>query len=628
MKTSLSLLLVLLLASLSLTAKPKDLLDLGRYSDVKVSPNGNYIAAKFQTDDGRIRLWVRDFQKEKNKIVTPRNVTQGQWGEKNVTDFAWVNNEYIVIVADWGDEIKSLHMAKVKSLDPDAVLPVISDKGVNVIVDPIPGSSRYLVSNNESEKEFSPCTVSLMDAEDRKNTQIVYQTKSKTFEAIADRQHNLRLVKKEPAAGEEFAWFSKAVESDTWNRMTLNPWINIHGFDQNSDRILVAGSFWEQPQGLYYYSVSKDKVLQKLLSDPTYPLDKIATPVFHGQSKQLVGAHVAGIQHKSQWINPRIATIQKNVNAASPDSTNKIVAWDDQLTRIVVERIYPSQPHAFCAFDFKKGVMDYLFDNGGNLKKGEASKTTRIEFENRDGNELTGFLTRAPKAKSKAPLLVIIRNNPFTTFDRIGWKADDQYFASLGYTVLRLNFSGSGDIKGPLALDWKKPESALKPIHDLEDAIKWIKENGFADTSRAAIVGSGAGGWIATHSLIASPGTFKCAISNDAVYDLVGYQTKGLSSGAGHPFAEKGNALTGEQLAALSPMKNLSKIKGALFLAYGQWNNEAYKQHVKDFARDAKAAGIEVDKVLEGGWWGGNVTSNGQFYDFNQKITAFLKKNL
>lgn len=632
MKPLFLLFIAYLSISVSYAAKPREILELARYTDIKLSPDGKRIAAKHQGKDGRIRLFIRDIDKNKTAIVAPRDVTQGDWGEKNVNDYEWVNNEYLVIIGDWSETAKSLHYVKAIGLKSGDPVPVLSDKGINSIVDPIHENSLFIIARNTSTTRYDACSVIQYDINNRSKSETIYTTESKTFEVLTDKQHNIRMVKKEANEDADFTWFAHSAESDSWTQLSLNPWLPILDFDYNPDLIIVAGAFYQMPAGVYFYSLSKDKVAQKLLIDKTMPLDKIATPLYNNATKRLAGAHIDGIKHSTKWIDQSLASIQKNINTACADSNNRIIAWNNELSRIIVERLYEYKPSTYYAFDLKNGVMDYLFTNGGDLEKYDFPKTEKVEIPNRSKLTMTGFLTKPTKSKTPPPLVLIVRNAPFSTFDKIGWKPDDQFYASLGYSVLRLNFRGSGGIKGDLELDWKKADAVQQPLNDIEDALKWVKTNGHANTDRVAIIGSGAGGSLATYASISMPKAFKCVVSNDGIYNFIEYQNKDakspISGTAKHFFAEADNGLSQEKLKEYSPMLNAEKITVPLLLAYGQYNNEGYVSHVKVFWKAAKESGVPIEKLHSGNWWGGNISGNESFYEYNIKIADFLKKNL
>ncbi|MBK1875265.1 alpha/beta hydrolase family protein [Pelagicoccus mobilis] len=615
-----------------ITASPKELLEVDRYTDLKVSPDGKRLAGKFQRDDGRIKLVVRDLEKHRSIFVGPANPAQGEWGEKSVSDFEWINNDYIALTASWDDGIVGLHLAKVPGLKNQDVIQNIEFQSANSLVDPIPGSTQYIVSRSPADQKFAECSVVKLDAADRKFKEILYSSSSKAFEAITDRDHTLRLVKKQESPDSEAAWYALPPGGDAWKKLKLNQWLPVFGFDTDPDRILVGGSFGNLPAGIYYYSLSQDKVVRKLINHEELPLNRFAEPIFDPANGHLLGVHINKQKPVTQWIDPSLKNIQANIDRASPDSMNRIISWDMARKRVLVRKSYASQPSVTYAFDFNKGKMDLVCRNGGNLKSKDLATTQHISITNRDGLSLDGFLTKSPKAKKNSPILVIVRNDPFATLDTIGWKNEDQFYAKEGFAVLRLNFSGSGGLNGPLSLNWNNENAPIKPIQDLEDALKWAKTSGHGDPSKAAIIGYGAGGWIAAYSTIASPHLFDCAVSTGGIYDLVEYQNKDtsspISSVAPIIFAECGYKLSHEALNRLSPMQNASKITSSLMLSYGQWDQDGYKEHVKAFAKTASDAGVSVAPLYKGGWWGTNITNNSDVYDFNKRIAAFLKKNL
>ncbi|MDQ8201420.1 CocE/NonD family hydrolase [Pelagicoccus sp. SDUM812003] len=625
--------LCLLLAFLpSLGAqKPDAILDLGRYRNIKVSPDGSHIAATYQSDKGYVRLYVRDLVRQKTAYAFPHDVTKGEWGERSLENFAWIDDEHIVGISSWDDGNKALVFAKASSLSGIEPMKVLDAQGVYRLIDAIPGSPEFIVAKLPPSGKTGNCAILRLSIENPKQSEALFECEGTGIEALTDRGHRLRLVKplREKQTPE---WLAHDSDTGQWSPIRLSPWSTVYGFDADPSRVLVAQGFETQAAGIYYFDIEKDKLLSALIADEAKPMHKIVRPVFSRKGGQLVGVHINDATLSSKWLDPILQNLQRNIDTACPNSNNRILDWDEARSRVVVERIYPDRPHQIFAFDFKNAKMDHLFDLGGDVSPKQTAPQESFEFENRDGVKLQGFLTLPRKSKKNIPLVIVVRNQPFSSLDHLQWHSDDQYYASLGYATMRLNFSGSSESKGDLEIDWTSPEGPLKPIHDIVDSIDWLAQNKGIDPRKIGIIGYGEGGWIATYATAAYPGRFACAASNDAMYATMGHlidgETEPIHTAGFRLSAYPKTELSEDQIKKLAPFHNVSKMSTPLFLSYGTWSQPFIKEDTQRFAQIAADAGLEVNKPFEGAWWESHITNNAAFASYQKRLGAFLKKHL
>ncbi|MEC9318382.1 MAG: S9 family peptidase, partial [Pseudomonadota bacterium] len=62
-----------------------------QFLDIKISPEGNYLAATSRTDEGKVRLTVLDINDK--KVLS---MTEGQ-GNESVASFNWANDDRLVM---------------------------------------------------------------------------------------------------------------------------------------------------------------------------------------------------------------------------------------------------------------------------------------------------------------------------------------------------------------------------------------------------------------------------------------------------------------------------------------------------------------------------------------------------
>ncbi len=147
------------------------------------------------------------------------------------------------------------------------------------------------------------------------------------------------------------------------------------------------------------------------------------------------------------------------------------------------------------------------------------SPVNPITYPGSEGKEIHALLT-SPRGGSPGKGLVVMIHGGPRARDYWGWDSEAQYFAALGYTVMKINYRGSSDY----GLQYS-PYSHLEAIHasivDTADGVKWAIEQGYATPGQIAIYGSSFGGHVALRTAAEHPSLFACVIGYAGVYDWV-----------------------------------------------------------------------------------------------------------
>ena len=185
-------------------------------------------------------------------------------------------------------------------------------------------------------------------------------------------------------------------------------------------------------------------------------------------------------------------------------------------------------PGEFYLFDRATGKATFLFASMPWIKPGEMGAMEPIALKARDGLPLHGYLTR-PHGKDDAknlPMVVVVHGGPYGIRD--GWEFDPdvQMLASRGYAVLQVNYRGSGGY-GDAFVHAGFREWGAKMQDDVTDATRWAISEGVADPKRICIFGGSYGGYAALRGVTKEPDLYRCAIGYVGVYDLRLMYTRG-----------------------------------------------------------------------------------------------------
>lgn len=137
-------------------------------------------------------------------------------------------------------------------------------------------------------------------------------------------------------------------------------------------------------------------------------------------------------------------------------------------------------------------------------------KTEAFTFQSPDGLKILCYLTKPEtKAITKFPLVVLVHGGPemrdYMRFCRL-----TQFFANLGYGVLKVNYRGSDGFGNAFKFAGHG-EWAEKSYYDVLNAVKYLKNQGLV--SKVCIMGGSYGGYQALVGSWKNPDVFSCGIS-------------------------------------------------------------------------------------------------------------------
>jgi len=231
-----------------------------------------------------------------------------------------------------------------------------------------------------------------------------------------------------------------------------------------------------------------------------------------------------------------------------------------------------TNPGDFYLLDLDSKQLSFLLSRRPWIKPEQMAHTEPVALSARDGTPLHGYLTRPPgKDDARAlPLVVVVHGGPYGVRDSWGFSADVQMLASRGYAVLQVNYRGSGGYGTPFVqAGFRQWGAAMQD--DVTDATRWAITQGIADPARIAIFGASYGGYAALQGAIREPDLYKCAIGYVGVYDLRLMYTRGdiPQSIFGENYLKIVLGEDPQELYDRSPIAHLDRLKAKVMLAVG-----------------------------------------------------------
>lgn len=385
----------------------------------------------------------------------------------------------------------------------------------------------------------------------------------------------------------------------------------------------------EQPDGpnaivaLDTQDDTRKVVLRDKVSDPTEVIRALA-----GSYRAPVGA-VFGMGKPTVAFFDETsvqAHLQRSLEAAFPDRLVEITSMTADGKVAIFEVSSDHDRGQFYVFDTASKRADYLFARRDWQDPATMADMRPFDFLARDGVRVHGLLTIPRQGEGKGlPMVVLPHGGPYMTGDQWQFDPQVQLLAAAGYAVLQVNFRGSEGYGRAFSQAGAR-EWGGRMQDDLTDATRWAIGQGVADAGRVCIFGGSYGGYAALMGAAKEPKLYKCAVGYVGIYDLPLLFTKGdVARGASNRTFLNDWLGSPRGLAEVSPVNLADRIKVPVFLAAGGNDERAPIRHTKEMEDALRKAGVPVESLYFANEGHG-------FYDeahqaaFYSRLLAFLDR--
>jgi len=323
------------------------------------------------------------------------------------------------------------------------------------------------------------------------------------------------------------------------------------------------------------------------------------------------------------------ARLLRSLQKSFPGQRLQPLSYSADGTRMVLLVSGDRSPGDYYLVNRTSKKVDYLLGRKKWIDPARMQPVAPIVVKARDGTSVPGYLTARDGLKTrKAPLVVMPHGGPYGVRDYWVWNADAQLLASRGYSVLQVNYRGSGGY-GPSFQNAGYRQWGRLMQDDVTDAVKWAVAEGIADPARICIYGASYGGYAALMGAVRDPELYRCAVGFAGVYDLgellsdTAYATSWLS----RAYLERAVGGDSTVLREQSPVTHAARIKAAVLIAHGTQDRIApFSQ-----AKLLRAALDRNRKPYE--WLEFDGEEHGFYRDenraaFYEKLLAFLDKHI
>jgi dipeptidyl aminopeptidase/acylaminoacyl peptidase len=304
----------------------------------------------------------------------------------------------------------------------------------------------------------------------------------------------------------------------------------------------------------------------------------------------MIGVRVSENSDKTYWLDPEMATVQKNLDQAVGAGNAKIVSWDRQMIQLLVKVGGPSQAGGYYTYNAKiGGVLSRLAFINPNLANRKFSPVTAITYKARDGLDIPAILTLPKDRPAKnLPLIVLPHGGPGAR-DVESWDWWVQFLAWRGYAVIQPNYRGSTGL-GKAFRDKGEGEWGLKMQDDLNDAITHLAKQGIADPKRVCMADASYGGYAALRAAQRDGALYRCAISYAGVANVAAmsrYDQRTISGNSARAYWKE----SAPHSAEVSPVRNAKDFSAPVLIMHGKNDLRVPVSQSREMADKLKSAG-------------------------------------
>lgn len=400
------------------------------------------------------------------------------------------------------------------------------------------------------------------------------------------------------------AWYRPGPDKD-WTPNKLHDGLaaaDIEVASISGEKAYVLSNYQTGRQALWTFNMATAELAEVVYAVDGYDVeDAIVAP---GDGR-LLGVSWFSHVEEQHFVDADAARTAALVRNSFPGRQTRIRSRSADGSRLIVETESATDVPQYFSLDLEAKTGAAWYATYPKLAGETLAPTRAIEFEARDGTRIGGYLTMpAADGDGKPPLLVYPHDGPHER-DVNRFDPFVQFFASRGFAVLQVNFRGSSGFGSAFeAAGYREWGGAMQ--QDVYDGINWVVSEGLADGGRKCIVGHGYGGYVALTAAYQRPFEYQCVVSINGIADALAHagregfipaNRQAVARRLGSPY----DADDRERLRQNSPVSHADNIAAPVLLIHGTHNARVPASQSRDFNEAAMRWGADVEYLeLEG----------------------------
>jgi len=583
----------------------------------RISPDGNMILFRAPVM-GRMNVFVQKLGDTTAIAVTHET-------ERSIYDAFWESDERIIFIKDQGGD-ENTHVLSVKPDGTGLVDHTPFQKVQSSVVDIMEEKPEELLIQNN-----------------RRNPQIfdVYLLNTSTGE--------LKMVAENP--GNITGWITDhegriraAVTTDGVNSSLL-----YRDTEQDKFKSVITTSFKETLSPILFTFDNKNLFcLSNLGRDKTALVEfdpntaKEVKVIYENADADIIGVDFSKLRkvltvayyetdllHK-QFLDRETERIDNKIKSQIPGYTFQITRKSKDETKLLAYAYSDRYFGGYYLYNDKTGDFIKLADFAPWLKEENMAAMKPVTYQSRDGLTIQGYLTLPKGMKAKnLPVVINPHGGPWAR-DSWGFNSEAQFLANRGYAVLQMNFRGStGYGRKFWEASFKQWGRTMQ--NDITDGVKWLIDQGIADSSRVAIYGGSYGGYATLAGITLTPHLYSCAVDYVGVANMFTFMN--TIPPYWEPYRKMFYEMVGDpvkdsaMLAEVSPVFMVNRIRCPLLVAQGANDPRVNIDESNQVVDSLRKRGVTVEYLVKDNEGHGFYNQENQF-DFYRAMEKFLGEHL
>ncbi len=482
-----------------------------KQSHFRLSPDGKYLSYREKDENGKKHIYIKDTE---TNIVT-RALEEDK---ELITWYGWANNNRLVYTHDQGGN-ENYQLFAV-DIDGSNFKPLTPFENVQVeILESLEEQPDYMIieMNKDNPQIFEPYKINIVTGEVHK----LYDNKNVNSPIslyVFDKDGNLRGFSK--LENEKYSvLYYRTSENTPFEIIKSTNWkesFDINEFNPATEYkhdAYIISDLDSDTKEILLYDLKEKKIIKKIYRDNTYDVDQFY--LSKNRNHEIDYYSYTGVKNVIIPVSDTYKKLHKKFENQFKGKQFFISSVSDKEDKYLIKVTSDKLYRTYYLYNTEKDSFKKIFDLMPQLKEEDMAEMQPIQFESRDGLTIHGYVTIPKQLKDgeKVPMIVLPHGGPHSTRDSWGFRRSDQLFASRGYATLRVNFRGSGGY-GKMFERAGYNQVGRKMLDDLEDAVAYIKKQGWINENKIAIYGSSYGGLATLGSLVKTPDLYACGVDN------------------------------------------------------------------------------------------------------------------
>ena len=558
------------------------------YSNAQISPDGKIISVVFKKDEKNALAF---FKASDFSLI---DVLQFKEEDEQVGSYAWASNKRVVISINYklGALESPISRGELFSVNFDLSKPsyiygirretssskkTIVDKfSAAYLIDPLIEDPNHVLVAAAPFGQRTKMTILRLN---------IFNGGQKSYGkappgamgVLTDSEHEPRFAV--GTTKDEIITYVKDVKKNKWNELTRSKYlgggkISPVTFTEDDSSVIVLDDTNSSTAKIKAINLD-DSTEEVLFHHPKYdPYPQLI-------DRKLIAVGVGPDYSHAYWLDDGIeAQVANQLVRAFNDGNDKIF----NKANVRVTSMSKDRNKAIIRVEDDRSSPRYwLFDRENNrlvdflvvwpeIEETDLSQTKPFKFTNSDGVTLHGYFTEANNfTGEKPPLIVLPHGGPIGPRDFWGFDPDVQILSNAGYSVMKINYRGSGGYgRDFLKAGMGEPGRLIQK--DIIEATEWIIEQGWVDENRVGIYGASFGGYSAVQAPILRPDLFKVGVSLVGLFDLnMDFREGGCQAdyGCKNILNDQWGSSPAER-AKMSPVNYIEKLKAPVLIVGGE----------------------------------------------------------